>query len=368
MKKKSLAILLTMVMTATILAGCSPSDSTGTAAGASEAAAETADADTEAAAETTEADAETAGETAFTGDGLNEATEINVAVLTTYPEWSVNTKNQTIENEFAEDGITINYQEFSYGVPALEALAAGDIDFVISGDLPVITNIANGVGVQAVYLGIMDPNELAVVAPADSDIASVADLAGKTIGYPIGTDAHNFLGQLLSSADLTLDDIESVNLKAADLEVALSNGEVDAVAIWKPTADGITEDIDAKVVLESDENTYVPFKLLSVRTDFAEENPELTARFVKAIDEIDQWIMDNLDETVEIVTEDRGGDAAYWATLLNSQYNGTFDESDWAAAQETIDFLTGNDLIPEAIDVNQLYTDIYYNEAQALAQ
>lgn len=366
MKRKSLAILLTMVMTATVLAGCSSSQSSSADAQTSEAAQDTADASTEAATESGEADAEAA--TSFTGEGLNEATEINVAVLTTYPEWSVNTKNQTIENEFAEDGITINYQEFSYGVPALEALAAGDIDFVISGDLPVITNIANGVGVQAVYLGIMDPNELAVVAPTGSGITSVADLAGKTIGYPIGTDAHNFLGQLLSSADLTLADIESVNLKAADLEVALSNGEVDAVAIWKPTADGITEDIDAEVVLESDEDTYVPFKLLSVRTDFAEENPELTARFVKAIDEIDRWIMDNLDETVQIVTEDRGGDEAYWATLLNSQYNGTFDDADWAAAQETIDFLTGNDLIPAAIDVNQLYTDIYYNEALTLAE
>lgn len=365
MKRSSLAMILTMAMAAATLAGCGSSDSGSAASTTAASEAE------EASTETTEVSAETSEAeeaSAFTGEGLNEATEINVAVLTTYPEWSVNTQNQTIENEFAADGITINYQEFSYGVPALEALAAGDIDFVISGDLPVITNIANGVGVQAVYLGIMDPSELAVVAPADSDIASVADLAGKTIGYPIGTDAHNFLGQLLATADLTLDDIESVNLKAADLEVALSNGEVDAVAIWQPTADGIVEDIDAKVVLTSGEDTYVPFKFLSVRTDFANENPELTARFVKAIDEIDQWIMDNLEETIDIVIADRGGDAAYWGTLLNSEYNGDFTDADKAAAQETIDFLTGNDLITGSVEVDQIYTDIYWNEAQALAQ
>lgn len=314
--------------------------------------------------------AASAEETAFTGEGLNEATKINIGYISSYPEWLINERQQIIESEFADEDIELNYVEFAYGVPAMEAVASGDIDFVITGDLPVITSISNGVGVQAIYSAIMDPYELAVVLPEGSEIAGITDLAGKSIGLPVGTDAHNFLGQLLAAADMTIEDITLVNLTASDLSAALTSGDIDAGVVWKPNATGIAEGINGTLTFESgseETGNYIPLKLLSVRTAFAEENPELTARFVKAIDEIDTWIMDNLEETVSIMTEEQGVSDTYWSTLLTSEYNGDFDEADWDAAQKTLDFLVSNELIQNEFDINEFFTNVYLTEAMSLA-
>ena len=67
-----------------------------------------------------------------------------------------------------------------------------------------------------------------LVVLADSDIHSVKDLRGKTVGFSVGGFEDAVLGAMLETHGLTLDDVELVNVNFA-LSPSLYAGQVDAV-------------------------------------------------------------------------------------------------------------------------------------------
>jgi sulfonate transport system substrate-binding protein len=60
----------------------------------------------------------------------------------------------TLDKKLAPLGYAIEWREFSYGSPILEALNAGSIDIGHSGDAPVI--FAQAAGIPFVYLAATD--------------------------------------------------------------------------------------------------------------------------------------------------------------------------------------------------------------------
>lgn len=304
-------------------------------------------------------------ENEFIGDGLNEATVIHVGTQPGVAIWELNKVKSIIEDEFTADNIKVEYQEFTYGPPIIEAISAGDIDFTITGDLPVFTGIANGIGVTGVYHNAFDPQGNWIIVPEGSTIKKIEDLKGKKVAFPVGSGAHNFVGQLLASVNLTIDDIEAVNLATTDIAAALTKGEVDAAALWEPQVSIVAAQAGATKVISS-EGVYNSLAFVDVRNDFASQNPELTARFLKAIVKLNTYIKDNTDEVIGLISDSTGIDKELWGTLNRLTYNGYFTDADWKAAEKTKQFLLDNDLITSDFDISLVYTDKYLKEADRL--
>jgi sulfonate transport system substrate-binding protein len=131
-------------------------------------------------------------------------------------------------------GYAIEWREFSYGSPILEALNAGSIDIGHSGDAPVI--FAQAAGVPFVYIAATDesPGSAGVVVRKNSPIQNFAELRGKTIAFAKGSSSHHLLAQLLARAGLTFSDIKPAYLQPPDARAAFESGSIDAWAIWDP--------------------------------------------------------------------------------------------------------------------------------------
>lgn len=306
-------------------------------------------------------------ETEFEGDGLNEATVIHVGTQPGIPIWELNKQKQFIEKEFASDNVKIEYKEFTYGPPIIEAIGAGEIDISMTGDLPVFTGVANGIGVSGIYRVANDDQGYGILAFPESGIKTASDLKGKKVAVPVGSAGHNFLAQLLASADLSISDIELVNLGAGDIPAALSNGDVDAAALWESSLSTIAAKIGSDIPITS-EGVYVSLSLVIARNDFAEENPELTARFLKAVKETEEYTIANPDEVVDILAEATGNPKEAWKTVPRLELTGYFDDSAWSSAEKAKQFLLENDLIENDFDVKSIYTDKYLAEADRLAE
>ena len=126
---------------------------------------------------------------------------------------------------------SIDWSDFP-GAPGLfEAVNADAIDIGHIGDSPIINAAAAGIPVTAVLAsaGSTDDDHLAaLIVRNESDVTSVAELAGRKVAFPRGTNQHYFVARALADVGLSLDDIDAVDLPPADAVAAFLNGDIDA--------------------------------------------------------------------------------------------------------------------------------------------
>lgn len=180
-----------------------------------------------------------------------------------------------LEQEFAGDGIAIDWVQSLGSNKALEFLNAGSIDFGSSAGAAALVAKINGNPIKSVYV-YSKPEWTALVAGKDSGINSVADLKGKSVAVTRGTDPHIFLVRALQSVGLGEKDITPVLLQHADGATALVRGDVDAWAGLDPMM--ANAELNEGVRLfhrDADANTY---GILSTRQEFLDEHPDLVKR------------------------------------------------------------------------------------------
>jgi sulfonate transport system substrate-binding protein len=140
--------------------------------------------------------------------------------------------NRDIETRLAPRGMGVEWVEFQFGPPMLEAMRVGSIDVGAVGDTPpVFAQAAHG---DLLYIAANRGAPQSILLPAGSRIETLADLRGKKLAFGRGSSAHNFVLMVLEKVGLRYDDIEPVYLAPADAGAAFERGAIDAWSIWEP--------------------------------------------------------------------------------------------------------------------------------------
>lgn len=201
------------------------------------------------------------------------------------------------------DGVGVNWVQSAGSNKALEFLAARSIQFGSTAGAAALLAKINGTPINSVY-SYSKPEWTALVTTADSGIAGVEDLAGKTVAVTRGTDPHIFLVRALSDHGLTEGDIEEVLLQHADGRNALINGDVDAWAGLDPMmAEAELEQGATLFYRAPDLNTW---GVLNVDEQFASENPEIVEAVIAAYERGRTWSLENPEELAAILAEAAG--------------------------------------------------------------
>jgi sulfonate transport system substrate-binding protein len=193
----------------------------------------------------------------------------------------------TLDKKLAPLGYAIEWREFSYGSPILEALNAGSIDIGHSGDAPVI--FAQAAGIPFVYLAATDesPESAGVVVRKNSPIQNFAELRGKTVAFAKGSSSHHLLAQLLDRSGLTFSDIKPAYLQPPDARAAFESGSIDAWAIWDPFFAAAELEGDGRVIATGTGfNGHREYYF--ARKEFVAAHPEIVAPLLAALVEIGQ--------------------------------------------------------------------------------
>ncbi len=198
-----------------------------------------------------------------------------------------------LEEEFAADGIEINWVLSLGSNKALEFLNSGSVDFSSSAGAAALLAKVNGNPLKSIYI-YSKPEWTALVTRPDTGIAKIEDLKGKTVAVTRGTDPYIFLLRALDSVGLTEKDIQPVLIQHPDGKNALVNGDVDAWAGLDPHMAQAELDNDAVLFYRNaDANTY---GVLNVREEFATENPELVERVLAVYEKARKWSLQHPDE------------------------------------------------------------------------
>ena len=140
-----------------------------------------------------------------------------------------------LEKALQSEGISISWHEFTSGLPLLEALNVGNVDFSadVADTVPVFAQAA---GAKLAYVAeeAPSPTAQAILVPGKSETTSVEQLKGKKVAVTKGAGSHYLLIAALAKAGLSIKDVSPAYLTPADGRAAFSTGNVDAYVTWDP--------------------------------------------------------------------------------------------------------------------------------------
>jgi ABC-type nitrate/sulfonate/bicarbonate transport system substrate-binding protein len=131
---------------------------------------------------------------------------------------------------FKDAGVALNEVLFAAaaGPKIIQALGSGSIGLSFVNSTAALLGLAGG-AIPLRFVSIpTDPSRLFALLAAPG-VESVPKLAGKRVAATGGTALHYFLARVLAKFDMSLKDIEFVNLAAADGQAAFVAGRVDAI-------------------------------------------------------------------------------------------------------------------------------------------
>lgn len=214
----------------------------------------------------------------------------------------------TLEKVLNEQGVRVSWHEFPNGLPLLESLNVGNVDFSadVADTVPVFAQAA---GARLVYVAqeAPSPTAQAILVRDQSAIAQLADLKGKRVAVVKGSGGHYLLVRALQQAGLSFADIRPSYLTPADGRAAFENGNVDAWVVWEPFLTSARTQLDTRTLIDGRDGLadYQRYYLSSVA--FAEKHPEVVQTLFNELRKGGEWLRANPQQGAEILAPLWGG-------------------------------------------------------------
>lgn len=261
------------------------------------------------------------------------------------------------EEIFEEEGIEVEWVLSQGSNKALEFLNSKSVDFGSTAGAAALIAKSNGSPIESVYI-FSKPEWTALVTTGDSNITSVEDLKGKKVAATLGTDPYIFLLRSLGEAGLSSKDLEIVNLQHADGANALLTNQVDAWAGLDPHMAKVEIDSGAALFLrDHDKNTY---GTLNVRSEFAEQHPEVVEKVIEVYEKARKWVVDNPGEAAAILAKeaDMPLEVAERSLERNDFSDPIPGEKQIEALNAAGEVLQAENVIKENVDVEKIVNEL----------
>lgn len=298
---------------------------------------------------------------------LNTAKKIRVMDNAGYVPIVIGDKKGFFKEEFG-DSVSLEFNHhMNGGAAAMEAMTAGEIDFAILGDMPVIQSKGNGLDVVVLSSLFTSKDGYHLVAAKDSGIHSIEDIKGKKVAVMTASTNHKLLLKYLEAKNLTVDDIDLVSLKTKDQLAAFVGKNVDAAVTQVPASTKIIEQTGAYIVTNADDYDTIQ-TLITGSGKFLKENPEYGVKFMRAVIKADKWARENLDEALKIIAEEDGDspvstEQLYWDTRT---FHYDLGDDEVKAVQDTIDYLNQQGTLTAKLDAKTFCDASYLKKARGL--
>ena len=209
---------------------------------------------------------------------------------------------------FEENGLDVTIKSYASGKAAADALIDGEADIATSADFVFVSNSFDHADLR-VFGTVATAEVIELVARKDKGITTPTDLKGKKIGVTKKSSAESDLGKFLLYNNLSIDDVELVDLKPSGIVKAVINGDVDAGVTWDPNVYNIKEELGDNAVSWSVVESF--YFVLITKKDWINNKPEAAKRFMKSVLGAADYIKDNSEDAKEFVKDRFDYDSAY---------------------------------------------------------
>ena len=184
-----------------------------------------------------------------------------------------------------ELGVNVKWVSFDAGTAMSAAMASGDVQISFSQGIPPFVVAASaGQDLQIVDVAVSySDNENCVVREnLEIDKENVKELEGKKAGVPIGTAAHYGFLKQMEHFGVDVSKMQIVDMAPPDGAAAFANGNLDMVCGWGGALQRMKEHGNILLTGKEKEQLGIQvFDATTVSAKWAQENPELLAKFLK---------------------------------------------------------------------------------------
>jgi len=294
---------------------------------------------------------QTASQHNATSTDLKEL-RMGIVPLPHYAHMWVAKKKGFIDEELQRVGYKLQWQPFGLGPMVNESLMAGKLDMGVMGDFPAFIGRSAGTNYHIVSLASTGPKTLALVAPKDSNIMTVADLKGKKVGTTKGSYGQQLLTMLLAKNGLSVNDIQFMHVTMDDLTTALVRGDVDAGVMWEPLITRMEQTGEIRMIADGTD-IYEAYAVVVASGDMVDKNPQAIGAVLKAYQRGKEYLKQNPDECMKLLMEDIKIPQPQLVQIINKfNYDGTITDKFVADMKETEGFMSRNELIKNHVNVD----------------
>ncbi|MEO3387503.1 ABC transporter substrate-binding protein [Mesorhizobium sp. CAU 1741] len=173
---------------------------------------------------------------------------------------------------FEKNGLAVDIKKIPQKDRHL-AIASGDIQCAATTVETFMIWNANGVPIKQLFQ--LDMSYGADGMAVRSDIASIADLKGKTVAASApGTSPYFVLAWMLNENGLTLDDVTVVNLEPSAAAQAFVAGQNDAAMTYEPYLSTVRDNPDAGKIIATTLDYPIVMDSFGCTPEFIEANPK----------------------------------------------------------------------------------------------
>jgi len=265
--------------------------------------------------------------------------------------------NGELEKALAPLGITVSWHEFTSGMPLLEAINIGSIDFGadVADTVPIFAQAA---GAKLAYVAeeAASPSAQAILVPQSSPVKTLADLRGKKVAVTKGAGSHYLLLAALARAGLSFKDIMPAYLTPADGRAAFVSNNVDAWVAWDPFLTSALHQSGGRILADGSSGlaSYKRYYLSSAA--FADRRGEALNVIFDKLAETGKWVKTHPKDAATLLAGLWGIDAATVeeANGHRSYLVGTVTASGLSEQQRIADAFLAEGLIPTKVDTTAL--------------
>ncbi len=214
------------------------------------------------------------------------------------------------QGSFAENGLDVTIELFEAGRFAVNALLEGKVDIATAAEFVFVGNAMNQDKIQTIG-SIAKTDFQYLIARKDRGIERVTDLKGKKIGLTRRTSAEVCFGRYLQLHGINITDVTIVDLNPAEQAKSLAEGDVDVVLAWEPYAYSVEKALGPNAIVWPAQSGQMVYWLLICGRDFISGHPELIDRFLRSLDQAEQFLVNNPDKAKNIVKNRLAVEDAY---------------------------------------------------------
>lgn len=210
---------------------------------------------------------------------------------------------------WAKAGVDPQTTKFTSGPDEIEAMAAGKLDIAYIGP-GALWSAMEG---KATVIAVDSLSNADALVANPSKVPNLKALAGKKIGYPVGTSGQMILDLALKRAGLTAKDVDLIPMDQNLIPTAYLSGQIDVAVPFPPGVAEILAQSKSSKVIVSDQNfepQYVFPEVWVASPALVKQHPQEVVDFLKAFDMADDWRKSHISEAVTLAAQDAGTPAA----------------------------------------------------------
>jgi NitT/TauT family transport system substrate-binding protein len=163
------------------------------------------------------------------------------------------------KNLFAQQGVQVKVERFDSTVDELRALQEGRLHAAGLTLDEAFSAIGSGVAVKIAL--IIDYSTGGDMIVGKEEIATVADLRGKRVGYEGTVVGEYLLRRALELHAMKNTDVHLINIPAKDWQIAFEEGRIEALVCFNPVASTLLNEAGGNLIFSSAD---IPFEIIDV--------------------------------------------------------------------------------------------------------